>query len=237
MGAEVPRAIRQQRWSPFNVPLMWGTASHDVSTPVLDWVEEEAGSVTELVDFHGGSAVASTAAREGWRSLRGVFRAWGIWGRERLYESLGRRFLKDSTRQPHLGQSTSSTKRARSTPESHCSKQCMCWSLQRGRELRVFAPSRIEPAPQMATARPTHESWEQLDHVDLRAAFMMRVQVLKTCPRFLQGRLRFSFGVALRQRDRAKLAGDQTAECRAWKLFGLVPTMLLHRPKHSGSVG
>ena len=31
--------------------------------------------------------------------------------------------------------------------------------------------------------------------------------------------------------------GDLVAESRAWKLFGLVPIMLLHRPRHTGSVG
>ena len=32
-GAPLPRAIRQQRWSPLNVPLMWAAAA--VSCPVL----------------------------------------------------------------------------------------------------------------------------------------------------------------------------------------------------------
>ena len=39
VGAEVPRATRQQRWSPFGVPLMWRAASPDVSTPVLGWLD------------------------------------------------------------------------------------------------------------------------------------------------------------------------------------------------------
>ena len=43
--------------------------------------------------------------------------------------------------------------------------------------------------------------------------------------------------MALRERHRAQLARDPVAERRAWKLFGLVPIMLLHRPRHTGSVG
>ena len=45
------------------------------------------------------------------------------------------------------------------------------------------------------------------------------------------------FFVALRERHRAQLATDFVAESWAWKLFGLVPIMLLHRPGHTGSVG
>ena len=54
---------------------------------------------------------------------------------------------------------------------------------------------------------------------------------------FLRGRLRFCFFVALRECHRAQLATDSVVESRAWKLFGLVPIMLLHRPGHTGSVG
>ena len=98
------------------------------------------------------------------------------------------------------------------------------------------AVHRTDPAPQRVPNRPngiSNQSWEQLDSVDSREVFLQRVPMLKSCPRFLRGRLRFCFGVALRERNRAKLEGDQIAESRAWKLFGLVPTMLLHRPKHS----
>ena len=61
--------------------------------------------------------------------------------------------------------------------------------------------------------------------------------MLKSCPHFLRGRLRFSFLIALRERHRAMMANDWVAEERAWKLFGLGPAMLLHRPRHTGSVG
>ena len=60
--------------------------------------------------------------------------------------------------------------------------------------------------------------------------------MLKNCPHFLRGRLRFRFFTALRERLRAKMANDRVGEARAWKLFGHVPMMLLHRPKHTGSV-
>ena len=41
----------------------------------------------------------------------------------------------------------------------------------------------------------------------------------------------------MRERHRAKLAGDVLCQTRAWKLFCLVPKMLLHRPRNTGSLG
>ena len=35
-GSSIPRIVREQRWSPLNVPLMWAAAGQDPSTPVLD---------------------------------------------------------------------------------------------------------------------------------------------------------------------------------------------------------
>ena len=61
--------------------------------------------------------------------------------------------------------------------------------------------------------------------------------MLRSCPRFLRGRLRSSLGVVLRERSRAKLSRDPVAETRAWKLFRLIPMLLFHRPRHSGTVG
>ena len=46
-----------------------------------------------------------------------------------------------------------------------------------------------------------------------------------------------SSSFALRERHRAREVGDVLAVTRAWKLFGLIPMMLLHRPRGSGSVG
>ena len=53
--------------------------------------------------------------------------------------------------------------------------------------------------------------------------------MLKACPHFLRSRFRECMGVALRERFRAKQAGDVDAETRAWKLFALIPMMLLHQ--------
>ena len=51
------------------------------------------------------------------------------------------------------------------------------------------------------------------------------------------GPTRWDTGFALRERLRAKRDGDANGERRAWKLFALLPLMLLHRPKGVGSLG
>ena len=61
--------------------------------------------------------------------------------------------------------------------------------------------------------------------------------MLKSCLHWLRGRFREGLSVALRERYRAKLANDELGQIRAWKLFCLVPKMLLHRPRNTGSVG
>ena len=40
-GSEVPRAVRQQRWSPANVPLMWG-ASGNADDPCVGLVDGDS---------------------------------------------------------------------------------------------------------------------------------------------------------------------------------------------------
>ena len=37
IGAEIPTTVRQQRWSPLNVPLIWGTNTAETN-PVMDWL-------------------------------------------------------------------------------------------------------------------------------------------------------------------------------------------------------
>ena len=107
-----------------------------------------------------------------------------------------------------------------------------------GRAGAVRVPEVVPPVPRRRRqTKITAESWAQLDLVDLSEVFLERIPMLKTCPRFLRGRLRFSFAIVLRERHRAKLEGDMVGANKAWKLFGLVPILLLSRPAHTGSVG
>ena len=106
--------------------------------------------------------------------------------------------------------------------------------------LRIGREIRVAPA-QAATEAPPRDSalggWAQLGKVDLQEELLNRVPMLKSCPHFLRGRMRECFAVALRERDRAKSAGDVLCQTRAWKLLCLDPKMLLCRPRNSGSLG
>ena len=59
MGREVPRVIRQQRWSPLNVPLLWSGAGVEETSPVLDWLASVAGTMHQDVEFHEGVSILS----------------------------------------------------------------------------------------------------------------------------------------------------------------------------------
>ena len=80
-------------------------------------------------------------------------------------------------------------------------------------------------------------TWEQLDHMHVEDLFLMKIPMFRSCPKFLRGRLREGFACTLRERFRAKQVGDEVGERRAWKLFALIPLMLLHRPRNTGSMG
>ena len=71
IGAEVPRVVRQQRWSTLNVPLMWGAVSTEDTTPVMEWLVATTIPI-EVLEFHEGGISPSEAPRVGWSSLREV---------------------------------------------------------------------------------------------------------------------------------------------------------------------
>ena len=62
VGSEgmLPREIRQQRWSPLNVPLLWGA---------VGLVDEVASPIVELIAFHGGNINPGAAIQTGWLAL------------------------------------------------------------------------------------------------------------------------------------------------------------------------
>ena len=49
--AQLPRVIQRQRWSPVNVPLMWGAAGEEQTIPVLDWLFAAETDMDGAVEF------------------------------------------------------------------------------------------------------------------------------------------------------------------------------------------
>ena len=107
--------------------------------------------------------------------------------------------------------------------------------------IHVGQEATCDVAPQEVAQQPEQLSggsmWEQVDSFSLEDVFSHRVGMLKTCPHFMRGRLRECFEIAFMERHRAEMESDELGELRAWELFGLVPIILLHRPRGTGAVG
>ena len=75
-----------------------------------------------------------------------------------------------------------------------------------------------------------------LDMVDMREVFRRRAVVMRTVPVFLKGAFKAAFRVALEERLLGEAGGDFIKVQRAWKLFMLLPRMILFRPPRGGKV-
>ena len=76
-----------------------------------------------------------------------------------------------------------------------------------------------------------------LDEVDLCLEFRVPVPTLHCVPRFLVAGVRRALTSALRAVQEASHGGDATAQDRAWKLFLLLPRLLLRRSGSQGAEG
>ena len=174
-------------------------------------------------------------------------RIWGVHDRHGLSEWLGRQGFPRTARGNHISARAQEFSIGEAVlvdaRSALLEAVCVVVTLHVGRDIAGAGGEAPEPPTDMRQrAPPVHagmssEGWEQLDRVNLNEIFLERVPVMKTCPRFLRGRLRFGFGVALQERLRAKIHEDVVGEASAWKLFGLVPLLLQHKPKHAGAVG
>ena len=72
-----------------------------------------------------------------------------------------------------------------------------------------------------------------LDEVDLETIFRRRPIIMRSVPTFLKGAFR---GAPVLAMDEGLAAFDEPRQERAWKLFMLLPRLLLHRPSRGGSV-
>ena len=81
--------------------------------------------------------------------------------------------------------------------------------------------------------------WLLLDDVDLADLFQKSVQqrCLEGVPAFLRGPWKKALDLALAERERAARDRDAVGEVRAWKLFLLLPSLLLRRTRVRGGVG
>ena len=72
--------------------------------------------------------------------------------------------------------------------------------------------------------------FRSLDVVQLSDAFQQRGCLMQNVPRFLRGPFRRALRVALEEILKGARTNDTVTEERGWKLFLMLPRMLLHRP-------
>ena len=70
--------------------------------------------------------------------------------------------------------------------------------------------------------------------MDLVNVFQVRTFVMKTLPFFLS--FKTALKASLQEIRRGQHEHDDTTEIRGWKLFFLLPRILLHRPPRGGLV-
>ena len=96
----VPRQLRRQQWSMFNVPIMWDAASGDRSCGVLQWVAQAAQDLS--IPVCGSDMTGSEAVFAGWEGLQSAMnlsrRVVGVDPLSRIFAtSLGSPFLREGT--------------------------------------------------------------------------------------------------------------------------------------------
>lgn len=89
-SADVPPAVRRQKWSTLNVPIMWAAAGVEDTTPVLRWLHSVVALMTNDVDLAGTVCSGSTALHAGWLTLRRALRSWGVQSQQDLADWLRR---------------------------------------------------------------------------------------------------------------------------------------------------
>ena len=78
--------------------------------------------------------------------------------------------------------------------------------------------------------------FESLDMVDLERVFEVRALVMESVPGFMKGAFRGAMKISLEEIKKGQLASNVETTTRGWKLFMLLPRMLLCRPPRGGLI-
>ena len=88
------------------------------------------------------------------------------------------------------------------------------------------------PVFSLAFAAAARAALVAMDSVDLEDEFLTRASVIQCVPAFL----RCLYRASMIEANKAREASDTVAFSRAWKLFLILPRLLLHRPPRSGNI-
>ena len=84
--------------------------------------------------------------------------------------------------------------------------------------------------------RTMSQGFASLDCVNLEEVFQVRALVMKTVPMFMRGAFRTALKVGLEEMNGGHSTGNEEVSTRGWKLFLLLPRMLLYRPPRGGLI-
>ena len=239
----IPREIRSHQWSLLKVPLMWVAAIGDQNCPVLTWLSSAARNVSVLVrevQFEDPAAVYA-----GWDAMHSTMKSWRIQSREDLAEWIFHQgfhlprwsgHFSGREKERILNAAVASDGRVASLEASYIQitlSMCDRDPDIASRQVGCDNPQVPTPEPERVPA----SGWEVLYGVDLTAVCQTRSAVIQNCPFQFKGRFRQAARQALEARQEAVLSHDIEMESRAWKLFCLLPYMLLRRPCSQGGVG
>ena len=237
----VPRVLRRQQWSPFYVPLMWAAAEGDRQCALLEWMISLARTLP-LLDINGQVITSEEALTVGWEVLHNAMRSWGVNSREDLSEWIHNQGYPRPRWGAHFSgrvqeriMNMAIARDVRGVGLESVFVQLIMSSCPEGLSHDDVAPRVVAAGRDAAVASVVE--WEVLDEVSLQQVFQKRFSVLQSCPVQVKGRFRQAVRVALEALETAAHGNDEVMECRAWKLFLLLPFMLLRRPLGRGRIG
>ena len=102
-----------------------------------------------------------------------------------------------------------------------------------GEEVPQSVPEVAVEVPVLrATGLQLRAAWQAIDAADMSLMFQHRPEVMRSVPHFLQGPFRNAMLMALEEACHPEGLRKE----RDWKLFVLLPRLLLHKPPRGGNV-
>ena len=103
-------------------------------------------------------------------------------------------------------------------------------SEQAGEEEQVECGEPVQDILFLPERRSMATGFESLDVVDLEKVFEVRALVMKSVPGFMKGAFRGALKISLEEIRKGQVTRNAETTTRGWKLFMLLPRMLLCRP-------
>ena len=97
-------------------------------------------------------------------------------------------------------------------------------------------PEPIQEADPARTCGAFRDAWRGLDQIGVVHFFSVRVVVMKSPPKFVRGAHNAAMRIPLQEIEAGFQSQNEERQSRGWKLFLLLPRMLLFRPHRGGLI-